>query len=33
LMQPIQCLPQLEHFVLLASDNEACWLLDVDLLL
>jgi hypothetical protein len=32
-MQPVQRLPQFEHFVLLASDDEARWLLDVDLLL
>jgi hypothetical protein len=32
-MQSVQCLPQLEHFVLLDSDDEACQLLDIDLLL
>jgi hypothetical protein len=32
-MQPVQCIPQFEHFVLLASDDEAPRLLDIDLLL
>jgi hypothetical protein len=32
-MQPVQCLLLFEYFVLLASDNETRWLLDVDLLL
>jgi hypothetical protein len=32
-MQLVQHLPQLQHFVLLANDDEAHRLLDVDLLL
>jgi hypothetical protein len=33
LMQPVQCLPQLVNFVLLASDDEARLLLNIGLLL
>jgi hypothetical protein len=32
-MKPMQCFPHLEHLVLLACNNEARRLLDIDLLL